>query len=165
MVITESQKFSFAHAGDEPNLYLIFVTGCLSVGKINDTDIFRITATSCMSLQNNAREEEVVGELRKFLNSGSFYFSWSSSPASFDLSLCAQRYMSTTQITDNRFFWWDILHFVLLLLHRLCALTDIICILRLMHDVICNVYCGVSLCWVLPNNELLHDWQHILFES
>ena len=86
-------------------MYLILVTGCLSVGKINDTDIFRITSTSCMSLQNSPREEEAIAELRKFLNSGSFYFSWSSSAAKFDLSLCAQRYMSTTQTTDNRFFW------------------------------------------------------------
>lgn len=50
-------------------------------------------------------------QVRKVLNSGTFYFSWSP-PATtgtlhlpnFDLTLCAQRRRKTDE-TDNRFFW------------------------------------------------------------
>ena len=90
---------------DESVLSLVLVVGCVSVGKINETDIFRITATSFISLRNAAQDDECISELRKFLNGGSFYFSWSPLGPSFDLSLCAQRYHSTTQDSDHRFFW------------------------------------------------------------
>lgn len=85
-------------------LYLIMVTGCVSVGKINDSEIFRITATSFLSLRHDASDEERIQELKKLLSSGTFYFSWSSTGATFDLSLCAQR-QEQKHVTDNRFFW------------------------------------------------------------
>lgn len=91
--------------GDEPMLFLFVVTGCVSVGKIGDTDIFRITTISGISLQNRASDDEYISDLKKFLSSGSFYFSWSPNPDQFDLSLCAQKYLSTMQSSDNRFFW------------------------------------------------------------
>jgi len=95
----------FCFLADESVLSLVLVVGCVSVGRINDTDIFRVTGTSFVSLRNSAQDEECISELRKFLNSGSFYFSWSPYEPNFDLSLCAQRYLSTLQNTDNRFFW------------------------------------------------------------
>lgn len=95
----------FLLLADESVLCLVLVVGCVSVGRINETDIFRITGTSFVSLRNAAQDEEIVSELRKFLNGGSFYFSWSPYGPNFDLSLCAQRYLSTLQNTDNRFFW------------------------------------------------------------
>lgn len=54
-------------------------------------------------------------QIRKVLNSGTFYFSWSSAASSspslntFDLTLCAQRRRKTNE-TDNRFFWNRMLH-------------------------------------------------------
>ena len=81
------------------------VTGCISVGKIEDCDIFRITTTTFHSLRNQPQDEERIAEVKKLLNSGTFYFSWSASGSpKFDLSLCAQRKMQDLE-TDNRFFW------------------------------------------------------------
>ena len=64
------------------------VTGCISVGKIEDCDIFRITTTTFHSLRNQPQDEERIAEVKKLLNSGTFYFSWSASGSpKFDLSL------------------------------------------------------------------------------
>ena len=88
------------------------VTGCLSVGRINDSDIFRINAATLLSLRGDPRDEERIVEVRRLLNSGTLYFSWSStSGGQFDLSLCAQRCMQSHD-TDNRFFWLVIFKFV-----------------------------------------------------
>ncbi|KAJ8048138.1 Synaptojanin-1 [Holothuria leucospilota] len=95
--------------GGENILYLVLVTGCVSVGKINDNEVFRITATTFLSLRNLAADEERIQELRKLINSGTFYFSWSSAGNKFDLSLCAQR-QKQEHVTDNRFFWNRSLH-------------------------------------------------------
>lgn len=95
--------------GVENILYLVLVTGCVSVGKIHDSEVFRITATNFLSLRNAAADEERIQELKKLLNSGTFYFSWSSTGANFDLSLCAQR-QEQEHVTDNRFFWNRSLH-------------------------------------------------------
>ena len=91
---------------EETALFLVLVTGCLSVGKIKESEIFRITATSIVPLQDEQTDESIVGEVRKLLNLGTFYFSVS--PAdheSQDLSLCAQRRYDGTE-SDNRFFWY-----------------------------------------------------------
>jgi phosphatidylinositol-bisphosphatase len=85
-------------------LYLVLVTGCVSVGKILESEIFRITQTTFISLRNQSQDEERISEVRKLLNSGTFYFSWRPNGECFDLTLCAQRRRKTTE-TDNRFFW------------------------------------------------------------
>lgn len=85
-------------------LYLVIVTGCISVGKIGDSEIFRITQTNFISLRNQVQDEERISEVRKLLNSGTFYFSWSSVGEALDITLCAQRQKKTVD-TDNRFFW------------------------------------------------------------
>ncbi|KAK3104004.1 hypothetical protein FSP39_023595 [Pinctada imbricata] len=95
--------------GEENVLYLVLVTGCLSVGKICDSEIFRITSTHFQSLRNVAGDEDRVGEVRKLLNSGTFYFAWSSTGSAWDLTLCAQRKVQDHE-TDNRFFWNRMLH-------------------------------------------------------
>lgn len=92
------------NAGDNTVLYLVMVTGCLSVGKLGDSEVFRITQTSFVSLRNQPQDEERISEVRRLLNSGTFYFSWSSSGETLDLTLCAQRRHLSTE-TDNRFFW------------------------------------------------------------
>nr|CAI5825634.1 unnamed protein product [Callosobruchus analis] len=87
------------------------ITGCFSVGKIGDSEIFRITQTQFISLDYPPNEDRIV-EVRKLLNSGTFYFSWYSGAAGgtpLDLTLCAQR-RSKTSTTDHRFFWNRMLH-------------------------------------------------------
>eukprot|EP00057_Strongylocentrotus_purpuratus_P008958 XP_011663432.1 PREDICTED: synaptojanin-1 [Strongylocentrotus purpuratus] len=96
--------------GDESLLYLVLVTGCSSVGKVQESEIFRITSTLFISLRNNSSDEDRITEVRKLLNSGTFYFSWSASTTTrFDLSLCAQR-QKQDHVSDNRFFWNRSLH-------------------------------------------------------
>ncbi|XP_061517465.1 synaptojanin-1 [Anopheles gambiae] len=106
------------NAGDSSLLYLVMVTGCFSVGKILDSEIFRITQTQFVSLQYQPTNEDKVAEIRKVLNSGTFYFSFSNvagsggggtgptiaQPFGFDVTLSAQRRRRTRE-TDNRFFW------------------------------------------------------------
>lgn len=97
------------NAGESSVLYLVLVTGCFSVGKIGDVEIFRITQTQFVSLQFQAPNEDKIAEVRKVLNSGTFYFSWNTGAgdgkqAHFDLTLSAQRRRRTAE-PDNRFFW------------------------------------------------------------
>ncbi|XP_075219614.1 synaptojanin-1-like [Lycorma delicatula] len=101
------------NAGESTVLYLVMVTGCISVGKVSDSEIFRITQTTFFSLRNQVQDEERISEVRKLLNSGTFYFSWSSQGDSIDITLCAQR-RKRINITDNRFFWNRMLHVHLL---------------------------------------------------
>ncbi|KAL4225388.1 Synaptojanin-1 [Mactra antiquata] len=95
--------------GEDNILYLVLVTGCVSVGKVCDSEIFCITATQYVSLQNNQHDEERIVGVRNLFNSRTFYFSWSSSGNQWDLTLCAQRKIQEHD-TDNRFFWNRSLH-------------------------------------------------------
>ncbi|XP_053164130.1 synaptojanin-1 isoform X6 [Hemicordylus capensis] len=95
--------------GDTLLHYLVLVTGCMSVGKIQESEVFRVTSTDLISLRNDPSDEERISEVRKVLNSGNFYFAWSSAGVSLDLSLNAHRSMQE-QSTDNRFFWNQSLH-------------------------------------------------------
>ncbi|XP_063812516.1 synaptojanin-1 isoform X3 [Pseudophryne corroboree] len=95
--------------GDTMSHYLVLVTGCMSVGKIQDSEVFRVTSTEFISLRTDPTDEDRISEVRKVLNSGSFYFAWSSSGISLDLSLNAHR-STQEQRTDNRFFWNQALH-------------------------------------------------------
>lgn len=105
------------NAGETTILYLVMVTGCFSVGKIAESEIFRITQTQLVSLQHQQPNEDKISEVRKVLNSGTFYFSWNASgpqtPSTplqnFDITLSAQRRRKTNE-TDNRFFWNRMLH-------------------------------------------------------
>ncbi|NWT32681.1 SYNJ1 protein, partial [Cardinalis cardinalis] len=95
--------------GDTLLHYLVLVTGCMSVGKIQDSEVFRVTCTEFVSLRADPTDEDRVSEVRKVLNSGSFYFAWSATGVSLDLSLSAHRSMQE-HTTDNRFFWNQSLH-------------------------------------------------------
>lgn len=90
--------------GREKIMYLVMVSGCLSVGKITESEVFKVTSVQFVSLRNEPTDEDRIVELRKLLSSGTFYFSWSQTGAPWDLSLCAQRKQQDTE-TDNRFFW------------------------------------------------------------
>ena len=91
--------------------FLVLVTGCVSVGKIQDSEIFRITDTGFISLRGWPQDGDKILEVRRVLNSGTFYFSWTAAAdrLPLDISLCAQRRVRT-DVTDNRFFWNQTLH-------------------------------------------------------
>ncbi|NXX93866.1 SYNJ1 protein, partial [Centropus bengalensis] len=95
--------------GDTLLHYLVVVTGCMSVGKIQDSEVFRVTSTEFVSLRIDSADEDRISEVRKVLNSGNFYFAWSATGVSLDLSLNAHRSMQE-HTTDNRFFWNQSLH-------------------------------------------------------
>lgn len=93
------------NAGENTLLYLVLVTGCFSVGKIGETEIFRITQSHFVPLHYSQGNEDRVSEVRKFLNSGTFYFSWTAGQQEcLDITLSAQKRSKSTT-TDNRFFW------------------------------------------------------------
>jgi len=53
--------------GDGPIQYLVMVTGIVSVGKIGESEVFRINQTNFISLKGpQTVEEERVTELRKY---------------------------------------------------------------------------------------------------
>ncbi|XP_035873302.1 synaptojanin-1 isoform X4 [Phyllostomus discolor] len=95
--------------GDTMLHYLVLVTGCMSVGKIQESEVFRVTSTEFLSLRIDSSDEDRISEVRKVLNSGNFYFAWSASGVSLDLSLSAHR-SRQEHATDNRFFWNQSLH-------------------------------------------------------
>ncbi|KAJ8368533.1 hypothetical protein SKAU_G00085610 [Synaphobranchus kaupii] len=90
--------------GDATLHSMVLVTGCMSVGKVQDSEVFRVTSTEFVSLRNDPTDEDRVADVRKVLNSGNFYFAWSSGGVSLDLSLNAYRRIKE-DTTDNRFFW------------------------------------------------------------
>ncbi|XP_031427567.1 synaptojanin-1 isoform X2 [Clupea harengus] len=95
--------------GDSMLHSLVVVTGCSSVGKLQDSEVFRVTATEFVSLKNDPSDEDRISDVRKVLSSGNFYFAWSSTGNSIDLSLNAHRRIKE-DTTDNRFFWNQSLH-------------------------------------------------------
>ncbi|XP_020495487.2 synaptojanin-1 isoform X4 [Labrus bergylta] len=95
--------------GDSMLHSLVVVTGCSSVGKVQDSEVFRVTQTDFISLKNDPGDEDKISEVRKVLNSGHFYFAWSATGVSMDLSLNAHRRI-LEDTTDNRFFWNQSLH-------------------------------------------------------
>lgn len=55
------------NAGESSVLYLVLVTGCFSVGKIGDAEIFRVTQTHFVSLQFQAPNEDKIGEVSNLI--------------------------------------------------------------------------------------------------
>lgn len=68
------------------------VTGCTQVGKISDTEVYRVTSTLLVPLHSTPCQHEGVTAMGKLLASGQFYFSVSASEdgASFSLLSRAQ---------------------------------------------------------------------------
>lgn len=78
----------------------------MSIGKLANSEIFCINDTTFLSLRNNPVDANDVQDVRKILNSGTFFFSvvHQAGAPKFDLTLCAQK-AQRTSVTDNRFFW------------------------------------------------------------
>ncbi|KAJ8983083.1 hypothetical protein NQ317_007125 [Molorchus minor] len=123
------------NAGEATVLYLIMITGCFSIGRIGDSEVFRITQTQFIPLHHSQNEDRIA-EVRKLLNSGTFYFSWYSGATGhgpLDLTLCAQR-RNKTLVTDHRFLWNRMLHVHLVrfgvdcsswLVHAMCGSVEV----------------------------------------
>ncbi|XP_025977987.2 synaptojanin-2 isoform X1 [Dromaius novaehollandiae] len=90
--------------------FLVLVTGCTSVGKILDAEVYKITATDLCPLQEETKEEERVTALKKILNSGMFYFSWPNAGSNLDLTVRAQKQGDNYYESGNSFFWNQLLH-------------------------------------------------------
>ncbi|XP_066867188.1 synaptojanin-2 isoform X4 [Kogia breviceps] len=90
--------------------FLVLVTGCTSVGRIPEAEIYKITATDFYPLQEEAKEEDRLTALRKILSSGVFYFSWPSDGSCFDLTVRAQKQGDDSSEWGNSFFWNQLLH-------------------------------------------------------
>ncbi|XP_055981896.1 synaptojanin-2 [Sorex fumeus] len=97
-------------AGSTPLSFLVLVTGCTSVGRVPEAEIFKVTATDFFPLQGETREDERLAALRKILNSGVFYFAWSNEGSSFDLTVRAQKQGDGSDEWGNSFFWNQLLH-------------------------------------------------------
>ncbi|NXI75947.1 SYNJ2 protein, partial [Rhipidura dahli] len=90
--------------------FLVLVTGCTSVGKILDAEVYKITATDFCPLQEETKEDERVTALKKILNTGMFYFSWPNAGSNFDLTVRAQKQGDNSYESGNSFFWNQLLH-------------------------------------------------------
>jgi len=86
--------------------YFVGISGCVSVGKLAHSEIFKITDAEFVSLRNPGGDLDRIQELARLFKSGAFYFASSTNPSKqpLDLSIAFQR-QSRTKETDNRFFW------------------------------------------------------------
>ncbi|VDK17407.1 unnamed protein product [Anisakis simplex] len=96
--------------------YLLVVTSVLSVGQINNCDIYRITSVQFVPLKvpSQVVDSRVV-DLQRLMSSGMFYFASASSfdvTATFDLTIPAHR-RATNDTSNHDFFWNRNLHFPL----------------------------------------------------
>ncbi|KAM8791681.1 synaptojanin-2 isoform 2-T2 [Rhynchonycteris naso] len=97
-------------SGDTSLSFLVLVTGCTSVGRIPEAEIYKITGTDFYPLQEEAKEEDRLAALRKILNSGVFYFSWPNDGSRFDLTVRAQKQGDDSHEWGSAFFWNQLLH-------------------------------------------------------
>ncbi|XP_062954503.1 synaptojanin-2 isoform X2 [Cynocephalus volans] len=90
--------------------FLVLVTGCTSVGRIPDAEIYKITATDFYPLQEEVKEEDRLVALKKILSSGVFYFSWPNDGSCFDLTVRTQKQDDDSSEWGHSFFWNQLLH-------------------------------------------------------
>lgn len=102
-------RYSFGASSRSEVMFLIIVTGCVSVGKMDKTEIFRITDVCLLSMRNETGDQDTIQSLKRLLSSGCFYFSHCTTQNEFDITLSAQRARSTNK-SDARFFWNRSLH-------------------------------------------------------
>lgn len=101
----------YVHEGSKELLFLVIVTGCVSVGKIQSHEIFCISDVSLISMRNCPEDQQLVRGLKQLLSSGCFYFSHPTmtNHEPLDITLPAQKAYLKSK-TDNRFFWNRLLH-------------------------------------------------------
>lgn len=89
-----------------PLNYLVLVTGCISIGRILEVEICRVTQVTLISLvTSTTQQSEQVTDVVKFLSSGAFFFSYPSNSLKFQLSSSAQcRYVNSNK-SPHYFLW------------------------------------------------------------
>jgi hypothetical protein len=102
----------YAYEGSKEILFLIIVTGCVSVGKIHNSEIFCISDVVLLSMRNGPGDQELISGVKRLLSSGCFYFAnpTMANQVPIDLTLPAQRAHLPDCQTDNRFFWNRLMH-------------------------------------------------------
>ena len=108
IIFIYSNNIFFILDENECLMYLFFVTGCTSIGKIGSTDIFRISSCSYVSLQETNPLDSRINDVQKLLMSGCFYFplDHANESYSFNLLRSLQTQQNSVEEPDNRFFWW-----------------------------------------------------------
>ena len=102
------------------------MTGATSAGKIGTSEVYRLTNLTFISMRGHPPDEEKVkskaqkgnltslaspflfqvGEIKKLLTNGTFYYSYATPPnVPINLTLAAQKTVKHSGRTDNRFFW------------------------------------------------------------
>lgn len=101
----------YVYEGSKELHFLLIVTGCVSVGKIQNHEIFCITEVTMMSMRNSSDDLQFVRGVKSLLGSGCFYFAHPTmpNPGQFDITIPAQKAHMSLK-TDNRFFWNRLLH-------------------------------------------------------
>ena len=88
-------------------LYLFLVTSCDSIGRVQNSEIYRVNAVTYVPLNQWANDDLVV-EVKRLLSSGRFYFARdaadSEGKATIDITRSMQNQMTKSK-RDNRFLW------------------------------------------------------------
>ncbi|XP_062512889.1 synaptojanin-1-like isoform X2 [Corticium candelabrum] len=86
-------------------LYLILVTGCEFVGRIQNSEIYRVTAVTHIHLNKLAFEDSLT-DVRRLLSSGTFYFSRHSDGCSRAIELTQSMQSQLAAVMpDDKFLW------------------------------------------------------------
>ena len=95
---------SHPHHSEENVLkYLVLITGCFNVGKLDDVEIYRLTKASFIGLTQKSRALDVA-DVSKLLSSGNFYFCSPGNSKKFSLCCSAQVHSNRSkEVTD--FVW------------------------------------------------------------
>uniref|UniRef100_A0A914V0H9 Phosphatidylinositol-3-phosphatase SAC1 n=1 Tax=Plectus sambesii TaxID=2011161 RepID=A0A914V0H9_9BILA len=98
------------------NDYLLLVTAVVSVGKINECDIYRVNGVQFVPMWRALPDgvidpgDDRITEMQKLMSNGMFYFAFAADQSQLiDLSLCSQK-RHQGSISDYRFFWNRTLH-------------------------------------------------------
>ena len=87
--------------------HLLVATQILSVGRLDQSDVYRVTQVRSFSLRGQTGDSEKVVEVVRLLAGGSAYFSWSSQGQPVDLS---RRQGGPGEGPEVGFLWSRLLH-------------------------------------------------------
>lgn len=65
-------------AEDDQLMFLVMIKGCVSVGKICDAEIFRVTETTFINLRGPSSEDDKIAEVNKTNCTIFYYTKWRS---------------------------------------------------------------------------------------
>ena len=83
---------------------LLVATGILSVGRLGQSEVYRVTQVRTVSLRGHSGDTERLAEVVRLLTGGAAHFSWSSQGPPVDLASSAQRQAGGAG-TGRSFLW------------------------------------------------------------